>query len=407
MNFIAKSFILILCAFVLVFAADEKPYLILISFDGFRWDYPNLGITPNLDKIRANGVKALSLQSVFPSKTFPNHYSIVTGLYPQNHGIVTNHFENEFTGEMYRLGDTSSVRSDKWYHGETIWATAKKQGIRTASYFWPGSETALDYKHPDYFHHYDENISYDTRIQGVIDWLKLPESERPHMILLYFEETDTYGHRSGPLSERNLQAISLLDTKLGLLSEKLDEINLGKKVNIILVSDHGMTDISPEKIVVLQDYFPNEIPPYFGSGPMVQFYEADLDKQNKIYSALKKHEHNFKVYHRSEIPEYFHYNASPFIGDIVVIAEPGYSIIEDREVLVKAGANYSRGNHGWDNHMLDMHGIFYAIGPAFKAGYQCGTLLNIDIYPLMCKILEIIPNQNIDGDLSRIEFLLK
>jgi len=385
----------------------ERPYVILISFDGFRWDYPNRGITPNLTKLEAQGVKAISLQPAFPSKTFPNHYSIVTGLYPQNHGLIANQFKNPFTLEEYRLGDTTIVRSDKWYQGETIWATANREGVKTASFFWPGSETHASHKHPTYFKRYDGSIPHDERIQGIIDWLSLPEEDRPHFLLLYFSDTDDSGHRFGPDSEETNQAIQLLDTKLGLLFDKLKKLDIYEEINTILVSDHGMTNISPEKTIIVSRFFDKNTPEFFGSGPLIQFFAKTEKEKQHIYNQLQKKENKFKVYTKENIPTCFNYGKQAFIGDVVAIAGLGYSFVKNEKQLKQASENYSKGDHGYDNHALDMHGIFYAAGPAFKQGYQTGTFMNVDIYPLVCNILNLTPNNKIDGRLDRIEFILK
>ena len=154
--------------------AQSHPYVLLISFDGFRWDYSERGITPNLDKMKQEGVHALSLKPSFPTKTFPNHYSIVSGMYPQNHGIIFNSFVNPITKDKYRLGDSNAVRNSEWYLGEAFWQTAERNGIKTASYFWPGSELTLDYRRPTYYKKYDHNKPYRERIDGVLNWLELP-----------------------------------------------------------------------------------------------------------------------------------------------------------------------------------------------------------------------------------------
>ena len=181
---------------------ESKPYLILISFDAFRWDYPNRGISPNIEYMKENGVSAISLRSCFPSKTFPNHYAIISGMYPANNGLIANTFYDPYSKETYKLSDSTKVQNGKWYFGEAFWQTADRNGIKTASYFWPGSEMKPAYRSPDYYVHYEHDRPFDTRVQGVIDWLKLPYSERPHFITLYFEATDDMGHKYGPDSKQ-------------------------------------------------------------------------------------------------------------------------------------------------------------------------------------------------------------
>ncbi len=382
-----------------------KPYVILISFDGFRWDYVNKGITPNLKKMEMNGVSALSLRPVFPSKTFPNHYSIITGLYPENHGIIHNDFYDLFSQERYKVGDEKSVRNAKWYTGEAFWETAERQGITTASYFWPGSEVKLSYRHPTYVEYYEHDRPYEQRIEGVLNWLKLPPQERPHFITLYFDATDTYGHKHGPDSEENAVAIRRLDDMLGLLFQKLEEIQLADKTNVIVVSDHGMTVVDSRRIIDIKKILHGFEFTLQGNGPIMMIDCAEPDI-SKIYQALKRNEKDYTAYLKSDVPDYYHFSNHPFITPIVVIADVGASLMKGtRENLYFKFL--SKGNHGYDNHHLDMHGIFIATGPVFKKGYRTGTLWNIDVYPLLCKIFNITPRGNIDGKLERIGFILK
>jgi len=405
-----KISLITLLLFILItvtFAGQEKPYVLVISFDGFRWDYALRGITPNLDKIAQQGVKALTLQPSFPSKTFPNHYSIVTGLYPQNHGLIDNRFQNPFSGDVYRLGDTLAVRDDRWYHGESIWATARRQGIKTASFFWPGSETRLEYRHPTYFKRYDGSVSHEDRIKGVIDWLQLAEADRPQFILMYFSDTDDIGHKYGPESAEINEAVQLLDKRLGELMDQLQQINMLQRIHIIVISDHGMTVLDNQRVILLSDIFGKEVPQFFISAPMIQFHSNDPIEATFVYNRLKENERGYRAYYREEFPEYFHYAKNPFVGNVIAIADLGYSFFRDQKTFERMNSGYRGGDHGYDNFALDMHGIFVAMGPEFRENYATGTILNIDLYPLICKLLGIIPNQMIDGKLERVEYLLK
>lgn len=398
-------FYLIVLFFLSSVYAQNQPYVILISFDGFRWDYLSRNLTPNIDNLIESGVKASSLQPVFPTKTFPNHISTITGLLPQNHGIIFNSFYDKFSDTYYSIGDTIQARNSTWYKGEAFWETAQRQGIITASYFWPGSDQDLDENNPDYFHHYDHHRPYEERVNGIIDWLQYPYSERPHFLTLYFDLTDGIGHRYGPISPEIDIAISSLDSTLGKLISGLEEIHMRDSVNIILVSDHGMTQVDYEKVINIEEILTGYQFISSNSGPvmMISAKESEIDN---IYSLLKENENHFKVYYKKDIPEFYHFSKSPLVSEILLVAEMGWSVITNRNLEWMKPENYN-GNHGYDNNHIDMHGIFVSSGPHFKKNYKSGTLNCLDIYPLLCEIFNIIPNNNIDGKLDRIGFILR
>jgi predicted AlkP superfamily pyrophosphatase or phosphodiesterase len=403
-----KKFIIITALLILVsirIFSQGQPYVILVSFDGFRWDYVNRGITPNFDSIKANGVSAISLRSDFPSITFPNHYSIVTGMYPENHGLIANTFYNPFSKETYTYRDSTKVQDAKWYSGEAFWETAKRQGIITASYFWPGSEIKLDYRRPDYVESYSHSRPFEERVNGVIDWLKLSYTERPHFITLYFEATDEAGHKFGPNSMQMNNAIAKEDSMIGLLTSKLKTINLLDSTDIVIVSDHGMTEVSSDKIINVEDILKNYNVSYQENGPFMLIQPASSDVQN-VYQTLADHKNHFEVFTKENIPACYHFSSNPLIPEIILIADLGWSLANNKSI--QSMKKYpEKGNHGYDNNQMDMNGIFYATGPDFKTGYNTATINNIDIYPLLCKIFNITPRSNIDGKLENIEYILK
>ncbi len=392
------------CFFILFLSinsfAEKNSYVILVSFDGFRWDYLDRGLTPNLDRVKENGVRALSLRPCFPSKTFPNHISIATGMYPQNHGVISNDFENPYTKEAYGMRTTGS----KWYNGEFIWETLERNNIKTASYFWPGSEISYNERRPSISKKYEHKFPYYNRIDSLIKWLSLPEEKRPHFLTVYFDATDTYGHKYGPNSSEVNQTIKSLDSLAGYLIKRIDEIGLSDKVNILFVSDHGMTEISEEKFINVEELVKGYSVKLQNDGP-VMMITTNSTNRDEVFELLKKQEH-FSVYKKEEMPDYYHYNKHPFIGDLVLIADLGYSLL-DNVSIIKATDYGGKGNHGFAKDELDMHGILLAKGPAFKKGFRTGTVWNIDIYPLICKIFNIFPRSNIDGNAERIEFILK
>lgn len=397
-----KLSVLFLLVFLLgVSYPAPKPYVILISFDAFRWDYVNRNITPNLERVRQEGVSALSLLPAFPSKTFPNHLSIITGMYPSHHGIIANNFYDPYRKQLYKMQDTLTTRGERWYLGEAFWETAERQGITTASYFWPGSELKDVYRKPTYREFFQYSQPDETRLQGVIDWLKLSADKRPHFITLYFQDTDTKGHEYGPNSPEVNEAIKKLDSITGSLFQKLDEMKMKDSVNVIFVSDHGMTEVSHEREINIEKILGPEKATLGDYGPTMMVY-PNKEYFQQVYEILKQNENHYKVYLRDEVPSYFHYSDNPFISPILLIADLGWSLISNK----KSEWN-EKGNHGYDNNQLDMQGIFLAVGPNFKKNYHTGTIWNIDIYPLLCEIFNIVPRSNIDGKLKRIEFLLR
>jgi predicted AlkP superfamily pyrophosphatase or phosphodiesterase len=378
---------------------------VLVSIDAFRWDYLNRSITPALSQIKKEGVSAISLQPSFPSKTFPNHTSIITGMYPENHGIISNSFTNPYSNERYSMGDTVAVRDGKWYLGEAFWETAKRNGITSASFFWPGSEVLINYRHPDYYHVYNKQTTDKEKLDGVISWLNLPFEKRPHFITVYFEQVDTKAHDSGPDSKEINETIKEVDKVIMELRDRIAKTSLKDSVNIIVLSDHGMTNISKERNVNIEQIINDPAGKIINSGA-IALIQTSKGKEKEIYEKIKKSENHYKVYYKNEVPGYLHYSKHPFIPEIVVIPDLGWQLTDNRSAKRTEAYGVKSGDHGYDNFQLDMHGIFIACGPAFKKHYATGTLLNVDIYPLLCKIFNIAPRQNIDGKTERIEFLL-
>lgn len=399
-----KLIILILTVLLTSLSAQNSNYTILISFDGFRWDYMDRGITPNLKKIEENGVRASSLIPVYPSKTFPNHYSIITGMYPENHGIIGNTMYDPVYDETYKINDANAVTNPRWYKAEAFWETAKNFGIITASYFWPGSELTLDYRRPDYFEKYDHYRPYLTRIDGVISWLNMPYNERPKFITLYFDAADSYGHRHGPTGIEIDSAITYLDEITGVLIEKIKLAGLSDSVNLIFVSDHGMTAVDRSKVINIDSVLAGFDYQVYITGS-VMLIKPGINSEDKIIEHLRKNQRHFKTYRKSEVPDFYRFSKNTQIPEIVLVSALGWELTNDENYEGFLRWN-SKGNHGYEKDMLDMHGFFLAMGPDFRKSYKTGSLRNIDIYPLLCEIFGIPIRSGIDGDLERIQFIL-
>ncbi len=378
-----------------------RPYILLISWDGFRWDYPDRGDFPAIRYLQEHGVRAESLQPIFPSKTFPSHYSLVTGMYPSRHGIIFNRFTDPRTGIYYSTKRKTADRlfPMEWYRGEPIWVTARANGIKSASVFWVGSEVIDKQRRPDYFELYDHYMPHETRIAKIMEHLRRPPAERPHFLSLYFSDTDDYGHTYGPNSSEIISAIQKLDHSLGQIIDGLKKTGLADSVNIILVSDHGMTETSPRRVIPADSLLKGLDYTVNGSGQVCSFL-AEPSVIKEIEKRLAGFPQGYQLYRRGAFPAYFHFSDHPALGPLLMVADPGWYI------KLKFPLS-SRGAHGYDNRFLDMHGIFMAMGPAFKENYRTGMLRNIDVYSLMCHILNIRPNPDMDGEFMKIMHVLK
>jgi len=378
---------------------QSKPYVVMLSMDGFRWDYTDHVPTPNFDKIAMQGVKAQSLKPSFPTKTFPNHYSIATGLYPDHHGIVLNTFYDPATDREYSISNREAVEDGSFYGGEPIWVTAEKQGMISGSYFWVGSEAEIAGHRPTYWKKYDHDFSYGQRVDSVIAWLQKPEEIRPHLILWYLDEPDHSGHKFGPESIELRNKVAELDSILGVFLTKVEALPNADEINIIITSDHGMGSISNDRRVNIGDLLQADwADKMLGYNPNFNI-KSNPEHAGDIYEALKDKQ-GLKVWYSDSLPERLHYGTNPRCLDFVVLADSSWSLVPDSSKRVGNGA------HGFDNANSDMHAIFYAYGPAFKVNYVSPTFENVDIYPLICEILGLEP-ASVDGKLEHVNGLLK
>jgi predicted AlkP superfamily pyrophosphatase or phosphodiesterase len=370
------------------------PTVILISFDGFRWDYLQHTETPNLDRLIARGVHAEGLIPVFPSSTFPSHYSMVTGLYPGHHGIFANDMRDRVLGAEFHLGDREAVADSRWWGGEPIWIGAERAGMRTAAMFWPGSEGVIAGHRPTYWHTFDKGFAFERRVAQVLEWLDLPSGERPQFITLYFEQPNDSGHRFGPDAVETLEAVRRVDGQLGDLVAGLERRGLADRVDLIVVSDHGMAAIAPERTVYLDDYVRFEEGELFDQGSLVQIFPLP-GREDPIYAALDGADPHLAVYRRAEIPLRYHLDGSPRTPPIFGIPDAGWEAIT-HDTFAAWGANL-KGDHGQDPGSEDLHGLFVAAGPSFRRGLEIGRFENVQIYNLLAAVLRIEPAPN-DGD---------
>jgi alkaline phosphatase D len=372
-------------------AQQKKHYVVLVSLDGFRYDYAAKFGAPNLKHLAAEGASAPEgMIPSFPSVTFPNHYTIVTGLYPEHHGIVENNSYDPARKQSYASRNADTVRDGSWYGGVPLWSLAEKQGMRTACLFWPGSEAEIAGERPTYYLHYDNAVPDEQRIDQVIAWLKLPAAKRPHFITLYYYEPDHTGHQDGPESAQTGDVVHHVDALMGILMADLKALRL--PVDLIVLADHGMTTVEGDWID-LDRYA--DLSKFVTVGSLL--YAPNEEAAERAYRQLRGASDKFVVYRRRNVPAYLHFNTNARIGDPVVIPTGPYLIRAHAPDKPEAPP---KGEHGYDpSKMKSMRAIFYAAGPDIRAGYEVKPFANIDVYPFIARILGLRVG-HIDGTLE-------
>ncbi len=375
--------------------SDLRPTIILVSIDGCRPDY--LGShTPNLKSLMDRGVHAKWMIPSFPTKTFPNHYTIVTGLYPAHNGIISNTFWDPALQAKFTPSDREALAAARWWGGEPIWVTAEKQGLRTAPVFWPGAEAAIEDVRPSYYEAFDDKRPDDARVQKLLSLLDLGAPDRPRFLTLYFSDVDEAGHDFGPGSKEVKNAIEKVDVAIGQLLTGLKERGIQDQVNIIVVSDHGMAQTSRKRMVVLDDFVDLKTIQVVEWGPLVAIRARDGN--NAAVIEKLRHMPHVQAYLAAEIPARWHYSDSPRIQPILLVADDGW-LVQSREYLDKHPKFGNGGNHGYDNADRDMRATFIAAGPAFASHATMAPFSNVHLYSLMAYVLNLRPAPT-DGSIN-------
>jgi predicted AlkP superfamily pyrophosphatase or phosphodiesterase len=384
---------------------QAKPYLVLISIDGFRWDYMDRYPTPNMDRIAAKGSKAERLLPVFPTLTFPNHFSIATGLYPTHHGLVANRFPDPSRDMWFSLGERETVEDPQFYAGEPIWVTAETQGMVSASFYWVGSEAAVMGVSPSHWRSYDKSVTGETRVDQVLTWLAEPEPVRPHLITLYFEDVDDNSHWYGPDSKENIEAIKRVDAYIGRLLNGLQTLPHAQQVNIILLSDHGQASYkdNPEPFI-LSDHAGLEKTMIIegGSYLFLHFDQENPKRASHIVETVNQHWQHGRAYLPGDTPEHWQVGDNPRYPDVILIPKAGFAVLSTAE----KSSYLSKGDHGWAPDDPDMHGFFVASGPNITPGISLGPIRSVDVHPLMLGILGLNAPDNTDGDAGSLARIL-
>ncbi len=375
----------------------DAPYVVLVSVDGMRHDYIERYHAPNLLDMKKNALTAEAFRPIYPSITFPNHYSIITGLYPKNHHLLANDFYDRTSGERYQMSDKGQVQNGKWYGGMPLWLVAERQGMISASYFWVGSDVAIHGQFPSYYKVYDTKVPNEVRVAQVLEWLHMPKEQRPHFLTLYYSIVDSAGHEFGPESKEVKEAVLEVDHSIGELIKGLEALDKeGVPTNLFIVSDHGMQTIDPKKVVAIPPELLGKDYIFTGRGAFSMVYTTSPEKTAEALKLLKKVPH-IKAYKREDTPKAWHMDTE-LAGDIIVQADPGAYLTQAPKKETKK--NTSGGTHGYDpNQSKDMGGILIAKGPLIKNG-KIGIIENINLYPFLAALLGLEVTDKIDGELK-------
>src|SRR5580698_453208 len=386
----------------------SKHYVILVSLDGFRYDYAKRYHATHLLALAREGASAPEgMLPSYPSITFPNHYTIATGLYPEHHGIVANTFYDPARKEVYSYHDAKAVGDGTWYGGTPLWVLAEQQGMRSACFFWVGSEADIQGVRPTYYLKFDGKFPDEKRVEQVLAWLHLPREQRPHLITLYFSDTDTAGHRHGPDSPEVAEAVHELDGEIGKLMDGIKESRL--PVDLIVLADHGMVKVEGPPIRLDRDGLN---PSWFVQiVDSILYPKSDEDAQ-KTYDVLRGKSDKFLVYRRAEVPAFFHFDSNPREGDPVIVPTGPYLITARADAHDQSEEHPPVGMHGYDaTHMPEMKALFVAAGPDIRTGIVLKPFENVNVYPLIAQILGLdIANLRtgpIDGKLNVLGGILK
>ena len=375
-----------------------RPIVVLVSIDGFRWDYLDRYEAPNLRKLADDGVRAEGLIPQFPSKTFPNHYTIVTGLRLASHGVISNNMRDAAIPGEFSMANRDVLADPRWWAGEPIWNTVEKQGGVAAAMFWPGSETVIGGGQATYWTPFDDDLPHAARVDRVLSWLKLPEGKRPSFLTLYYSDVDSSGHDEGPESAAVRDAVAAVDRSIGELVRGVTAAGLVDRVNYVIVSDHGMAQLSPDRRIVLDQFIDVAQADVVDWAPVLALSPRDGDVE-KLYAALKNKHPHLAVYRREELPAEYGLTGHPRLPAVIGIADEGWYITSKREVARwgQPERNAPGGTHGYDARLKSMHGLFIASGPRFRSGLVVKPFENIHVYELMCAVLGVTPAKN-DGD---------
>ena len=379
-------------------SAGGRPYVVMISFDGFRHDYAERWRLPAFLRMAREGTHADALVPIFPSKTFPNHYAIATGLRADRTGLVGNEMWDPAWRTRFLTANPALTGDARWYAGEPIWVTAERQGVKAASYMWPTSNAAIGGVRPSYWKEYDATVPDSARVDQMLRWLEMPAPERPHLVVGYFSIVDDSAHRHGPEAAPARAAAEQADRMLARLRDGIARLPFGDSVTVVVVSDHGLTHTDSAEFLDEYASLADTTAAVTAATYAQLFFGGDAAKTERAWQSLRRLPHA-RVWKRADIPARFRLRASPRAGDVFVLMDPPYTIERSRTGRAP-GWRPSAGNHGYDNTLPDMGGIFFAAGPRIVPGARLGAIDNVNVYPFVAEILGLRPAPGLDGALT-------
>lgn len=383
-------------------AADVPPKLLLVSIDGLRADALDRGLTPNLQRLIDSGVRARWMTPSYPSLTFPNHYTLVTGLRPDHHGIVHNSMLDPTLGR-FELSDANATHEAAWWGGEPIWVSAEKAGVRTATWSWPGSEAPIRGVRPSQWQTYDGKVPLEARVDTVLGCLSQRDADAPRFATLYMEHVDHAGHRHGPGSTQYAEAIQRADGIMGRLLEGMRARGLDATTNVIVVSDHGMAALPPGQVIDTRSMVDPAIAQAVSVGQPVGFAPLPGREREAQAALVGRHDH-YQCWNKAEMPGRWQYGSHMRVPAIVCEMDEGWDALTP-EKLARHSTDY-RGAHGHDNTLPSMRAVFVAAGPSFRQGKVIAGFDNVDVYDLLARLLGVPAAPN-DGDPSTFNGVLR
>lgn len=387
-------------------AAPARGLTILVSIDGFRADYLDRGDTPKMKALADDGVRA-AMRPSFPSLTFPNHYTLVTGKRPDHNGVVSNTMEDpEIPGVTFTLSNRDAVTDSRWWEmAKPIWVSAEQQGVRTATMFWPGSEAEIDGVRPTQWAVFDQKKASNDRVDTLLSWIDDSKAQPLGLATLYFDIVDTAGHHYGPESTEVRAAAAQVDAAIARLVEGLKARGLYESTNLVIVADHGMAPLPASQRVVLDDAVDLSKLRYVGLGAIAGVYPKPGEEAAVTAALTKPHAH-MTCWEKSKIPAPLHYGSNRRVAPIVCSAQTGWYITTAERQKARASIERDGGAHGFDNADPLMQAVFVAHGPAFRSGATLPVFDNVDVYPLLAKVIGVRP-EAVDGKLAPVAAALR